>query len=97
MILLAILKIIGSVTLVLLAGLWLAHRLYKMFKPSAVSLFDDGYILTHPKRKAVAFSDAKSAQIYAERAASAGIHFDIYAVFRGNVVKCGNTSKSIIS
>jgi len=94
---LAITSLIISVATMMGLSLWGAYCISKRYKGPSTSLFNDGYILAHPQRDAVAFSDAKKANEFAQRAKQQGVYFDIYAVFRGNIVKCGSTADSIIS
>src|SRR5690554_5373000 len=94
---LAIIPIVVSIAAMMGLSLWGAYCLNKRFKGPSISLFNDGYILAHPQHDAVAFRDPKKANEFAQRAKERGVYFDIYAVFRGNIVKCGNTVNNIIS
>ena len=78
-------------------SLWGAYCINKRYQGPSTSLFSDGYILAHPQRDAVAFADAKKANEFAKRAKEQGVCFDIYAVFGGHIIKCGNTASHIIS
>jgi len=94
---LSIIPMVIIVAAIIGLSLWGAYCLNRRYKGPSTSLFNDGYILAHPQRDAVAFSDAKKANEFAQRAKQQGVYFDIYAVFRGNIVKCGSTADSIIS
>ena len=97
MILIAIAKIVASVLALIIVALFFAYLIKGQIKPEAINLFDDGYILTKRLTSAVAFKDTNSAQHFAQRAAESGIYWDVYAVFNGKIMRCGNTKDIIIS
>lgn len=94
--LLAVAKITLSVVAVMAIALLLAYLLRKFYQRSSTPLFADGYILTHPKRPAVAFNSAQKANEFAKRARQQGVIFNVHALFNGKLVHCGSTQNMII-
>lgn len=90
-------KLVLSVLAIAALGLTLSYYLGRMLKKPSICLFDDGYILTHPTRPAVAFSRADKANEFAQRARSQGVYFNVYGVMRGRIIPCGNTANLIIT
>jgi len=95
--LLAVVKLVASVVGIMALGLGLAYMASRYIKKPSTRLFADGYILTHPERPAVAFEKASKANEFAERARAQGVIFEIYGVFRGGIVHCGNSQNTVIS
>lgn len=94
---LAITQVVLSIFAMMVIGLWATYDFSRRFKGGSTRLFDDGYILTHPQRDAVAFACAAKANEFAARARESGVYFEIYGVYRGNITHCGNTVNVVIS
>lgn len=93
----SIIQMVGIIALILALVIWVGYHIVKRIKPTAISLNSDGWILIHPHKKPVAFSNAPDANHYAHRTRRAGIFWDVYAIHQGKIVHCGNTQNSIIA
>lgn len=65
----------------------------RLLKSASTTLFTDGWILTHPNRKSVAFDNASDAMYWVKTCKKAGIILNCYALNEGKItlVEIGDT------
>lgn len=85
---LEIAKLTGGIMAVLVALLWVVVVFKRHLKSSSTTLFTEGYILTHPERKAIAFDNATDAKYYFMLCRDAGIDLRCHQVLNGSIVLC---------
>jgi hypothetical protein len=80
-----ILNLMTGVVLVVAVGIIILIVIKAKFKSASTTLFTEGYILTHPTRKAVAFDNAIDAKGYVNLCKNAGIHWSCHILYNGKL------------
>ena len=90
---LELLKMLASLVLLIALGLFILMVFKRHFKSASTTLYAEGYILTHPERKAVAFDNATDTRRYYSTCLDAGIQWTCHALYKGKLtqVEIGDT------
>jgi len=90
MILLEVAKVTAIVAATLIVETLAVYCFLRRIGKRSKSLYNEGWILTYPGRKPVAFSDSVDANIFAQQMRTKGMIWSVYAIFRGKIQHCGD-------
>lgn len=84
----AFLKLLTALVIVLVLLFWVLMVFKRHFKSASITLFAEGFILTHPYRKALAFNNAIDAKNYVDTCRKkAGIIWTVHRLYKGKLFK----------
>ena len=84
---LAFVKLLFILCFVIAALIWVVVVFQRHFKSASITLFAEGWVLTHPHRKAVAFDNATDAKHFYKACKAEGFIWNCYALYKGNLTK----------
>lgn len=92
-----IIKLIAVVSLSVFVIFQILRVLLKRtLRKASYTLPSEAWILVNKSLKPVLFNDSGSANSFVQISKKGGIFWDVYAIYNGKIVRCGNSAENII-